>query len=721
MRTLAVKSNTHETSTQRVGGNYSHKQGHNPVKVSALPGGSSFLQTLQCSCDGGCPVCTGIQPKLTIGQPNDKYEQEADRVAGQVMCMPEPGIQRQSECSGPTCSDEEEQIQTKPIGHQFTPLIQRQADPELDEEEEEEKLIQTKKAKDAAPEVTPAISSGIRSLQGGGQPLSSTEQSFFEPRFGANFSNVRVHNDTHAANLARSVNARAFTFGHNVMFGAGEYFPGRLSSRRLLAHELTHVVQQGGATIQKASDDKGLATAPDEMGEHDMKHRAQQEASANIHSADRLGIKASVPDDSASLQRVADKSNPPTNTACDRVYTGPGAPGGTHIDFGQSEKTLNPTHRELIEAEFASWHSRGRIDRITVHGFASSEGPPGINWDLSCNRAEVVKAEFVRLGVPEGMVTTIAHGETEEFSRTELPPNRRAVIRIVPTPRSIPIPGCPSRITANTTLTTDCTNGIVIAADNIVLDGAGYTLTGPGTGNGILLRGRRGVRIVNLHVTNFNNGIALRNSHANTFTNNSSFRNDTDGVDMNDSNDNIFIQNDVSNNRDHGIELDGSSDNSFIQNTVNGNGDGFDTEGPPRGGPPAPSNIFIRNNANNNRGAGFRILSNANIIKSNSSNNNEDGFRIQGNDNELSEKNSGSKNTRDGFLIQGNDNTLSGNSGSNNTWDGFRIEGNNNTLSGNTGNKNQSQDVDVRNNTTGNTCTGNTFGTTNGQCPPDIP
>jgi hypothetical protein len=74
--------------------------------------------------------------------------------------------------------------------------------------------------------------------------LSGPERSFFEPRFGADFSNVRVHNDTQAANVARSVNARAFTYGHNVVFGAGEYSSDTFSGRKLLAHELTHVVQQ---------------------------------------------------------------------------------------------------------------------------------------------------------------------------------------------------------------------------------------------------------------------------------------------------------------------------------------------------------------------------------------------------------------------------------------------------------------------------------------------
>ena len=213
-----------------------------------------------------------LQPKLTVGAPNDKYEQEADRVADQVMRMPESGslsanggpsplngtIQRTcASCSEeyktaenqnrpvesaslcPGCQGNDDAlIQTK----QLTPHFQRQ---ELGEEEDE--LLQTKKAGGSSPEVTPAISAGIRSLQGGGRPMSGSERSFFEPRFGADFSGVRVHSDMRAASLARSVNARAFTLGRNVVFGSGEYSSDVLSGKKLLAHELTHVVQQGAA------------------------------------------------------------------------------------------------------------------------------------------------------------------------------------------------------------------------------------------------------------------------------------------------------------------------------------------------------------------------------------------------------------------------------------------------------------------------------------------
>lgn len=180
-----------------------------------------------------------IQAKLKIGQPNDTYEQEADRVADQVMRMAEPGIQRQSTC--PECMEEEEElIQTKPLAEQITPLVQRQIAPE---EEEEEELIQTKGEDGTTPQAASGMESRIQSLKSGGQSLPESTRSFFEPRFGADFSRVRVHDGAEAAYAARSVNAKAFTTGKHMIFGTGQYSPQTHGGRRLLAHELTHVVQ----------------------------------------------------------------------------------------------------------------------------------------------------------------------------------------------------------------------------------------------------------------------------------------------------------------------------------------------------------------------------------------------------------------------------------------------------------------------------------------------
>ncbi len=179
------------------------------------------------------------------------------------MHMPEPQVQRQAEVEEEEelvqpkltanteysiqCQvDEEEEneedfIQTKPLVDQITPLIQRQV-----EEEEEEEPLQTKRDMNTTPEVTKNLTSQIQAIQCGGQPLSKSERAYFEPRFGVDFSQVRLHSDAQAAESAQALNAKAYTLGQDVVFGTGQDTPGTSEGRRLMAHELTHVVQQSG-------------------------------------------------------------------------------------------------------------------------------------------------------------------------------------------------------------------------------------------------------------------------------------------------------------------------------------------------------------------------------------------------------------------------------------------------------------------------------------------
>jgi hypothetical protein len=177
---------------------------------------------------------TGAQAKLTVGQPNDEYEQEVDRIADQVMAMPDPKLQRQPE------NDEEEgTVQAKPVADQITPLVQRQEEPP-----EEEERAQAKEDGGCAPSVSTSVENSINTIRRGGSPLSESTRSFFEPRFGTDFSGVRIHTDSNANHLARSINSKAFTVGQDVVFGSGQYSPGSRTGRSLLAHEMTHVVQQ---------------------------------------------------------------------------------------------------------------------------------------------------------------------------------------------------------------------------------------------------------------------------------------------------------------------------------------------------------------------------------------------------------------------------------------------------------------------------------------------
>ncbi len=195
---------------------------------------------------GNQAVARIIQTKLEIRQPGDRYEQEADRVAELMMRMPAPQIQRK-------CSDVENEdlVQTKSLS--MLPsglLVQRKCaacmsgDGPCPKCREQETM--QRKESGSTPVVTPGIAARIDALRGGGQVLPPSARAFFEPRFGYDFSRVRVHTGAQATETSRSVNARAFTIGRDIVFGAGQYAPDTGSGKLLLAHELTHVVQQSG-------------------------------------------------------------------------------------------------------------------------------------------------------------------------------------------------------------------------------------------------------------------------------------------------------------------------------------------------------------------------------------------------------------------------------------------------------------------------------------------
>ena len=193
-------------------------------------------------------VVSGIQAKLVVGQPGDKYEQEADRVAEQVLRISDTEMRQQSEKEGET--------QTQSLAGRITSFLQRQV-------EEEEELPQTGMVAAIGGESPGSLEAGITTLRSGGHSLPGHVRAFFEPRFGYDFGRVRIHTDSLAAETASSVNARAFTLGRDIVFGAGEYTPETTVGKRLLAHELTHVVQQRSAIARRRTrehaDDAAVA------------------------------------------------------------------------------------------------------------------------------------------------------------------------------------------------------------------------------------------------------------------------------------------------------------------------------------------------------------------------------------------------------------------------------------------------------------------------------
>ncbi|HBB35198.1 MAG TPA: hypothetical protein DC064_26255 [Cyanobacteria bacterium UBA9273] len=181
---------------------------------------------------------SGIQTKLTVGTPGDPYEQEADRVAAQVVSMsvaPDnlPQVQRFELEDNPFHS-----WMSAPV---MTPVVQRQ----LDEQVQMSALIQ-RTFQGGETEASVDLESRLNASKAGGSPLSEEARGFMEPRFNSDFSGVRVHTGSEAVQMNQELGAQAFTHGRDVFFNQGKYNPGSTEGKLLLAHELTHVVQQTG-------------------------------------------------------------------------------------------------------------------------------------------------------------------------------------------------------------------------------------------------------------------------------------------------------------------------------------------------------------------------------------------------------------------------------------------------------------------------------------------
>ena len=293
-----------------------------------------------------------IQAKLTVNQPGDRFEQEADRVAEQVMRLPDPTVGT-------------------------PPRIQRMCS-ECEEE------LHRKEASSAQPSPT-----GIQLPRGAGLPLPESVRSFFEPRYGQDFGHVRIHTGSHADESAQSLNALAYTAGSDIVFAKGHYSPDTAHGRKLLAHELTHVIQQGS---KRGSD--------------------------TIQRACKAGVPSTpgcVPDPSIT---------PPStrflfNVNCDDFA--PGLP-----PFISEEGRMDAFARGIPPTA-----------TIRIVGLASFDGPADLNERLSCSRAQRGLA-VIRRSAPSGVTISSVDATVGGLS-TATDPNMRAVGVDV----SIPVPPKP--------------------------------------------------------------------------------------------------------------------------------------------------------------------------------------------------------------------------------------------------------------------------------------
>jgi hypothetical protein len=193
-----------------------------------------------------------IQAKLTIGEPNDKYEQEADRVARQVVDKihsPTPEtVQRQEmgdedevRLKSDAGSGGKQEAGVGVTGVRKSPIQRLTINRAVNSEGETQ-------------EASAQLEASIQGKRGSGQPLDESVREPMEGAFGADFSGVRVHTDGKSDELNQAIQAKAFTTGEDIFFREGAYEPGSRGGQELLAHELTHVVQQKGEAVQKEEE-----------------------------------------------------------------------------------------------------------------------------------------------------------------------------------------------------------------------------------------------------------------------------------------------------------------------------------------------------------------------------------------------------------------------------------------------------------------------------------
>ena len=236
---------------------------------------SLFAQTSASNVPPQPALPLPLQAKLTVGAAGDQYEQEADRVAAQVVkTINQPQGQgqdlplQQSADKGALQRSASESLQRTDLGDEED--IQRQS---------------------TVPDVTQAgdpvpveLEAEIQNAKGSGQALDSGLQQRMGQAMGADFSQVKIHTDTQADRFNQAIQAKAFTTGQDVFFQQGAYNPTSPTGQGLIAHELTHVVQQTGNGIQRTSagEQISISNAPSQTGDSPVVQRVTEEAGYDV-------------------------------------------------------------------------------------------------------------------------------------------------------------------------------------------------------------------------------------------------------------------------------------------------------------------------------------------------------------------------------------------------------------------------------------------------------
>lgn len=393
--TAAKHSSTHHHINKSDGD--SHYYVHNLQRTI----GDQVIERLMRSdkVDGFDFATIGIlQPKLKVSQPNDPYEQEADRVAEEVMRTQVPDTTSAAVPSNMT-SNKGKMIDRKCSSCE---VYNQQKE---EEQKEYEKLRISRRAFNTShTEITDRAASEISNIRSssGGYPLDASTSLFMESRFGYDFGNIRIHSDAVAARSANSVNALAYTIGNDIVFGEGRYQPNSPEGKRLLAHELTHVVQR----------------TPVPMSKMMIWRQFQDEGDGEeVNSEPLVEIGRSTP-------VLWFKFN--------------------STELRQDVEVDSKVHlQHAVDAAKEHIRIAGNDTRIILHGYASEEGGAAHNQTLSNARGEAIRNRLIEEGIRPDMITVIGHGEDSSWPGRRW--NRRVEVELSPEITTITFP--PEEIT----------------------------------------------------------------------------------------------------------------------------------------------------------------------------------------------------------------------------------------------------------------------------------
>ena len=290
---------------------------------------------------------------------------------------------------------------------------------------------------DAGVQGVPSIVNDV--LNSPGQPLDRSTRAFMEPRFGHDFSSVRIHANGNAGESARSVNALAYTVGQQIVFGAGQYRPESTSGKHLLAHELAHVVQQQSASPTALST--FAVGAANDPAEHEADLAAARVMSGSEARATPLASTGPA------LRRACGSSEVGTPAGCREVPDmGPFVSPGNIYKFNRNCDTFQTSTAEERRL-WADMRALPANATIEIHGFASVDGDRGFNRQLACARALAARDSITRPGPAGGGIPAGQIRELVNHGATPGPDDERRSVVIqtsVPAPPPTP-PAAPPR------------------------------------------------------------------------------------------------------------------------------------------------------------------------------------------------------------------------------------------------------------------------------------